>query len=281
MTAALRDLAALAAWRAAAPAPIAFVPTMGALHQGHLALMRQAKASGGRVLVSIFVNPTQFNNPADLAAYPRDEAADLALLQAEGVEAVFLPEAAALYPPGFATEIHVGRLGTIWEGAHRPGHFTGVATVVAKLFALTGAARAYFGEKDWQQVAVIGQMVRDLHLPVTLCPCPTERAPDGLALSSRNARLSPAARAKAPALYAALQEAARACAAPGANRTAALEKGKAALTAAGFESVDYFALVDAESLAENPAPGRPVRILAAATLGGVRLIDNIALPLAP
>lgn len=274
MTAALRDLPALAAWRAAAPGPMAFVPTMGALHEGHLALMRAARAwaqgEGGRVLVSIFVNPTQFNNAADLAAYPRVEEADLALLRREGVEAVFLPKAAALYPPGFASEIHVGRLGEIWEGAHRPGHFTGVATIVAKLFALTGATRAYFGEKDWQQVAVIAQMVRDLNLPVTLCPCPTVRAADGLALSSRNARLSPAARAKAPALYAALEAAAKAA------TPQAVEKAKATLQAAGFDPIDYLALVDAETLMENPAPGRPRRLLAAATLEGVRLIDNIA-----
>lgn len=276
MTAALRDLPALAAWRAAAPGPIAFVPTMGALHEGHLALMHAAQAwaqsAGGRVLVSIFVNPTQFTNAADLSAYPRVEDADLALLRAEGVEAVFLPEAAALYPPGFASEIHVGRLGALWEGAHRPGHFTGVATIVAKLFALTGATRAYFGEKDWQQLAVIAQVVRDLNLPVTLCPCPTVRAGDGLALSSRNARLSPAARAAAPALYAALATAAKAA------TPQALEKAKAALAAAGFDPIDYFALVDAEILAENPAPGRPRRLLAAATLEGVRLIDNIAVP---
>lgn len=265
--------AQVAAWKAAGQA-VGVVPTMGALHDGHLSLVRAARADCARVIVTIFVNPTQFNNPADLARYPRTEAADAALLATVGVDAIFAPPADAVYPQGFATTVTVAGISAPLEGAHRPGHFAGVATVVAKLFGMTQADRAYFGEKDWQQLAVVRRMAADLNLPVTVVGCPTVRDPDGLAMSSRNARLSPAARAQAVALPRAMRAAIAAVAA-GADPGAALADARAALLAAGFDSVDYLDLRDAETL--GPAGDDPVRLFAAATLGGVRLIDNMDL----
>ncbi len=243
---------------------VGLVPTMGALHAGHLSLVRAAKAGADRVIVTIFVNPRQFNSPADLEKYPRTEAADAALLAPLGVDAIFIPAPEEVYPPGFATEVTVQGVALPLEGALRPGHFAGVATVVTKLFGMTQADRAWFGEKDWQQLQVIRRMVADLNLPVEVLGVPTLRDPDGLAMSSRNARLSPEARAAAPALYAWMQ------------RMAAGETGaEAGLLAAGFERVEYLAFHDAETLGP-PRPGRPRRLLAAAWIGGVRLIDNIA-----
>jgi pantoate--beta-alanine ligase len=263
----------VAAWKAASQT-VGVVPTMGALHDGHLSLVRAARADCARVIVTIFVNPTQFNNPADLARYPRTEAADIALLATVGVDAVFAPAADEVYPEGFATTVTVAGITAPLEGAHRPGHFAGVATVVAKLLGMTQADRAYFGQKDWQQLAVVRRMAADLNLPVTVVGCPTVRDPDGLAMSSRNARLSPAARARAAALPRAMRSAIAAVAA-GADPGAALADARAAPLAAGFDSIDYLDLRDAETL--GPAGDGPVRLFAAATLGGVRLIDNMGL----
>lgn len=263
--------ARVAGWKAAG-ARVGVVPTMGALHDGHLSLVRAAQGLAGRVIVTIFVNPTQFNNPEDLARYPRTEEADLAALAPLGVDAVFAPPAAQVYPAGFATTVTVAGLADPLEGECRPGHFAGVATVVAKLFGMTGADVACFGEKDWQQLAVIRRMAADLDLPVQVVGCPTMRDPDGLALSSRNVRLPPSARARAPALHRAMQAAAAAMRV-GAPASAALAQARAAVLAAGFTGIDYLDLRDAASL--GPPGAGPRRLLAAATLEGVRLIDNI------
>jgi pantoate--beta-alanine ligase len=264
--------ARVAAWKAAGQT-VGVVPTMGALHEGHLSLVRAARAECPRVIVTIFVNPTQFNNPADLAKYPRTEAADAALLATVGVDAIFAPPLGEVYPDGFATTVTVTGISAPLEGEHRPGHFAGVATVVAKLFGMTQADRAYFGEKDWQQLAVVRRMAADLNLPVTVAGCPTVREPDGLAMSSRNARLSPAARARAAALPRAMKGAIAALRA-GDPAEAVLAAARADLVAAGFESIDYLAFRDAATL--GPTGSGPVRLLAAASVGGVRLIDNMA-----
>ena len=245
---------------------VGLVPTMGALHEGHLSLVRAAKAGADRVIVTIFVNPRQFNSPEDLAKYPRTEEADAALLAPLGVDAVFVPQPDEVYPPGFATEVTVAGVALPLEGALRPGHFAGVATVVTKLFGMTQADRAWFGEKDWQQLQVIRRMVTDLNLAVEVIGAPTLRDPDGLAMSSRNQRLSPAERAVAPALALWMRRMV-------AGASAA--EAEAGLLAAGFDRVEYLAFHDAESLGA-PQPGRPRRLLAAAWLGDVRLIDNIA-----
>ena len=266
----MRTLAS--AWRAQGQS-IGLVPTMGALHQGHLSLVSAAKACD-RVVVTIFANPKQFNNPEDLAKYPRTELADAALLAPLGVDAIFVPWPDQVYPPGFATTVSVASLADPLEGARRPGHFAGVATVVTKLFGMTLATHAYFGQKDWQQLAVIRRFTADLNLPVDIIGCETLRDPDGLAQSSRNSRLTPAARSLAPALYAALTACAAAIKA-GTGPDAALGAAKAHVLAAGFEAVDYIELVDATTLGPATATA-PLRLLAAVWLGGVRLIDNIA-----
>lgn len=272
-TAELRPL--VAAWKRAGET-VAVVPTMGALHAGHLALVTRARAEADRVIVTIFVNPTQFDNPDDLARYPRTEADDLARLAPLAVDAVLTPAAAEVYPAGHATTVSVRGVGEPLEGAHRPGHFDGVATVVAKLLGMTGADVACFGEKDWQQLQVVRRLVADLDIPVRVVGCPTVREDDGLALSSRNVRLAPAARRAATALPRALATAAEAIAA-GADSEAALAAARAALADAGFEAVDYVALRDAASL--GPVrDGAPARLLAAARIDGVRLIDNLAVP---
>ena len=272
----LRTVAAMRAtalgWRASGQI-IGVVPTMGALHEGHLSLVRTAKAECDRVVVTIFVNPKQFNSPADLAKYPRTEQADAALLTPLAVDAIFAPTADQVYPPGFATAVSVSGVADPLEGTSRPGHFDGVATVVTKLFGMTQASRAYFGQKDWQQLAVVNRFVADLNLPVQIIGVETLREADGLALSSRNARLSREARAIAPALHAAMT----ACAAAiqtGANPTTALATCQSRILAAGFDGVDYVDLRDAATL--GPAMDQaPRRLLAAASVGGVRLIDNI------
>ena len=258
-------------WRQGAQT-IGVVPTMGALHDGHLSLVRAAKAACDRVVVTIFVNPKQFNNPDDLAKYPRTEATDAALLAPLAVDAIFAPAPDQVYPPGFATTVSVSGVSDPLEGARRPGHFDGVATVVTKLFGMTLADRGYFGQKDWQQLAVVKRFVADLNLPVQVIGCETLREADGLAMSSRNARLSPLARAIAPALYAAMTDCSAALRA-GADPALALDACRARLTAAGFDSIDYVDLCDAASF--GPPTDAPRRLLAAAWVGGVRLIDNI------
>ena len=275
MTPILRQVAELrkvvAEWKAAGRT-VGVVPTMGALHAGHLSLARQACAQCDRVIITIFVNPMQFNNPADLAKYPRNEAADAVLLAQVGVDAMFAPPAEVVYPPGFASRVSVAGPSEPLEGVHRPGHFDGVATVVAKLFGMTQADRAYFGQKDWQQLTVVRRLVADLNLAVVIEGCETLRDPDGLAMSSRNARFGAAARAIAPAMIRAMQAAAAGIR-DGITPAAALATARATILAAGFERIDYLALCDPETL--MPASGSPARMLAAAWLQGVRLIDNI------
>lgn len=266
--------AEVCAWKAAGQT-VGVVPTMGALHEGHLSLVRAAKAGADRVIVTIFVNPTQFNNPDDLLKYPRTEEADAALLAPLGVDILFAPTPDEVYPPGFATKITVGGVALPLEGALRPGHFEGVATVVAKLFGMTGADRAFFGQKDWQQLQVVRRMVADLNMAVEVVGCETLREADGLAMSSRNVRLSPGARAVAPALHREMERAAVAIRS-GAAAASALAETERAVLAAGFDSVEYISLHDAETLAPALDLSRPVRMLAAAWAGGVRLIDNIA-----
>ncbi len=253
----------------------ALVPTMGALHEGHLALVRAARERADRVVVSIFVNPTQFAPGEDFASYPRDHASDLAKLAALGVDAVFMPETADMYPAGFATTIAVAGPGEGLETDFRPTHFQGVATVVAKLLLATQPDIAIFGEKDYQQLMVIRRMVADLAIPVRIDGFPTVRETDGLALSSRNAYLTPGERETAPVLHRALQTAAQAIT-TGGNPAQALDAARAALADAGFV-VDYVELRNAETLdvVTNPA-AEPLRLLAAARLGKTRLIDNIA-----
>lgn len=270
----LRDKIRL--WQATGQS-IGVVPTMGALHEGHLSLVRAAKAGCDRVIVTLFVNPRQFNNPEDFAKYPRTEHQDAALLAPLGVDALFVPEADEVYPPDHATVISVSGVTGPLEGAHRPGHFDGVATVVTLLFNMTRADRAYFGEKDWQQLQLVRRLVADLKMPVEMVPCPCVRAPDGLALSSRNQRLSPEARARAAVLPQALFAAA-AQIGTGVPAETALREAEAALLAGGVGPVEYLALRDAETLAP-PRSGRPARLLVAAWLDGVRLIDNVAVAL--
>jgi pantoate--beta-alanine ligase len=265
---------AVAAFRGAGDT-LALVPTMGALHDGHLALVAEARRHAAHVAATIFVNPLQFNDPGDLARYPRQEEADLAKLEAAGCDLVWLPTPDQLYPPGFATNVSVRGVSERWEGEHRSGHFDGVATVVAKLLLAIRPTNAIFGEKDWQQLAVIRRVERDLGVGVEILGYPTVREADGLAMSSRNALLSPEHRARAVALPQALNEAARKIVGRVAVGRALADAGQA-LRSAGFSGVDYVALVDAASLEPLESPREPMRLLAAATIGGVRLIDNIA-----
>ncbi len=268
-----RTLSELRDARAGLGLELGLVPTMGALHEGHLALVSAARVAG-RVAASIFVNPLQFGPTEDLARYPRDEAGDLAKLEASGCDLVWLPHVSEMYPPDGASTITVGGPATLWEGALRPGHFTGVATVVAKLFGQVRPRAAYFGEKDWQQIQVISRMVADLLLPVEIVPVPTVREQDGLALSSRNRFLSAENRAAAPALYSALRRAAQAIA-ESAPVVATLATANAEISAAGMQP-EYLALVDAQSLEPIEALTRTARLITAARAGSVRLLDNVA-----
>lgn len=264
------------AWKAAG-LTVGMVPTMGALHEGHLSLVRLAKTRADRVLASVFVNPTQFGPNEDFDAYPRDEARDAALLAQAGCDLMFAPTVAEMYPPGASTTVTVAGVSEPLDGQARPGHFAGVATVVSKLLNQAQPDVAVFGEKDYQQLQVIKRLVRDLDLPVEIVGGPTARAEDGLALSSRNAYLTPQERAQAPALARALKTAAEALRA-GARVDAVEAQALAAIRAAGFGPVDYFEVRDAADLSRlGPGPvDRQARILVAARLGRTRLIDNMA-----
>lgn len=253
---------------------IALVPTMGALHDGHLALVSAARQAADRVIATIFVNPLQFNDQGDLDRYPRTEEADIGKLEVAGCDAVWLPHPAQLYPEGFATTISVSGVSDHWEGAHRPGHFDGVATVVAKLFIACGPDIAVFGEKDWQQLAVIRRMATDLGMPVTIIGHPTVRESDGLAMSSRNALLSAEDRAKAVALPKTLDDACQRIAA-GESVGEVLKDSLGAIATAGFGTVDYIAYVDGATLEPLECYRDGGRLIVAANLGKIRLIDNI------
>ncbi|MEO5375490.1 MAG: pantoate--beta-alanine ligase [Alphaproteobacteria bacterium] len=256
---------------------VGLVPTMGALHDGHLTLVREAGRRVDRVVVSIFVNPMQFGPNEDFERYPRREEGDRALLATAGAHLLFAPGVAEIYPPGFATTVTVSGVSEGLCGDFRPGHFAGVATVVAKLLLQVLPDVALFGEKDYQQLQVIRRMVRDLDIPVAVDGVPTVREADGLAMSSRNAYLDPAGRRQAAALYAALSAVAAAVKA-GEPIDAATADGRARLVAAGFTSIDYLEVRDAETLAPlstAAAATRPARVIVAAWLGSTRLIDNI------
>lgn len=259
---------------------VGLVPTMGALHTGHLSLVERALAFSTLTMVTLFVNPTQFAPGEDFERYPRDEAGDLAKLEAAGVAAVFAPEVAEMYPPGSLTRVSVPQLGDMLEGECRPGFFTGVATVVAKLLILVQPDVALFGEKDYQQLLVIRRLVADLHLPVTIEAGRTIREADGLALSSRNTYLSAAERRIAPSLYRVISRLAADVAA-GADSAQRAEAATADLLAAGFSRVDYVTVRDGETLQPWSDRRRRGRVVAAAWLGRTRLIDNVPVPELP
>lgn len=255
---------------------LALVPTMGALHAGHISLIEEAKRHADRVVATIFVNPLQFGANEDFGRYPRQEEEDAAMLEEAGCDLLWLPQGEDMYPPGFATTVSVKDLGNRWEGEARPGHFDGVTTVVAKLFCAIRPDVAVFGEKDFQQLAVIRKMNDDLQIGVDIIGAPTVRDDDGLALSSRNAYLSADERKRALALPQALNEAVAAIRS-GRPGSQVLETAKTKLSEAGFAPIDYVALVDARTLEPLDAPAGSMRLIAAAKIGNTRLIDNLAL----
>lgn len=256
-------------------ASLALVPTMGALHAGHMALIAEAKRRADKVAATIFVNPMQFGANEDLSRYPRREADDAKMLAEAGCDLLWTPSVGDIYPDGFATAVRVSRVSERWEGEVRPGHFDGVATIVAKLLLSVRPDVALFGEKDFQQLVVIRQMVRDLAIPAEIVAVPTVREADGLALSSRNAYLLPEERQRAVALPRAL-EAARAAILSGTQVADVLAEARNSLLDGGFSRVDYFALVDAQSLEPLDHPRGEMRLIAAAVIGTTRLIDNLA-----
>ena len=266
--------------RAAAPmrrgGRLALVPTMGALHAGHMALVEEAQRRADRIAASIFVNPMQFGPNEDFGRYPRKEAEDVAMLEQAGCDLLWLPAVDDIYPDGFATKISVSSISERWEGEVRPGHFDGVATVVAKLLLAVRPDVALFGEKDFQQLAVIRRMAADLAIPVEIAGVPTVREADGLALSSRNAYLSEEERRQALTLPRAL-EAARAAILSGTSVRDVLKEARNSLHSGGFSRVDYFALVNALNLEPLDAAQGQMRLIAAAVIGSTRLIDNLAL----
>jgi pantoate--beta-alanine ligase len=262
------------------PWRIGLVPTMGALHEGHLSLVRHARADDDTVVVSIFVNPTQFGPSEDYALYPRDPERDLALLRDLGTDLVFMPSAEEMYPKGFDTHVEVEKLTQRLEGASRPGHLRGVATVVTKLFNVVQPHRAYFGQKDAQQLAVIRRLTRDLDLPIEVVGLPTVREPDGLAMSSRNAYLSPEERKAALVLYRSL-EAAQELWRSGVRDASLIRRRINEMLAApatgGLARVDYVSVADAETLEELETVDRPALVSVAVRIGKTRLIDNVTL----
>jgi pantoate--beta-alanine ligase len=271
----IADLRAVLDAERSAGRRVGFVPTMGYLHEGHASLMARARADDDLVVASIFVNPLQFGPSEDLAAYPRDLGRDLRLAERTGVDAVFVPAVEEMYPEPVVTTVSVAGLSAAWEGTSRPTHFAGVATVVAKLFGIVGPCRAYFGEKDFQQLAVIRRMARDLSMPVEVVGCPTVREVDGLALSSRNSYLSADERAAAPVVHRALQAGAAAIRAGEHDPAPVRELMSAVIEAEPLARLDYAAVVDADSLAIPDLLSGNLRLLAAVGFGRARLIDNV------
>ena len=263
-----------------APGPVGLVPTMGALHEGHLSLVRRARADCATVVATIFVNPAQFAPTEDLSRYPRDLDTDLRLLEDNGVDVAFCPSADEVYPPGFATSVEVSGPALSLEGEARPGHFRGVATVVTKLLLMSAPDVAYFGQKDAQQSAVIKRLVADLHIPVRVEVCPTVREPDGLAMSSRNAYLSPQQRAAAPVIYRALS-ASHALYRSGERGRDALERACRGMLEAEplIEAIEYVAVVDSATFHEagDTLDAQPATLAVAVRIGRTRLIDNVVL----
>lgn len=271
----VRSSEELALARAAVTGTLALVPTMGALHRGHIALVEEAKSRAESVAASLFVNPTQFGPDEDFHRYPRREAEDVRMLKEAGCALLWIPSVADMYPDGFSTSIRVEGVSDRWEGEARPGHFVGVATVVAKLLISVRPDLAFFGEKDFQQLAVIRKMAVDLNVPVEIAAVPTVREQDGLALSSRNSYLSREERGRAAALPRALERARRSLL-EGAPVRATLEIARESLADAGFSKIDYLALVDARTLEPIEEPRGEMRLIAAAIIGTTRLIDNLA-----
>jgi pantoate--beta-alanine ligase len=259
------------------PAPVGLVPTMGFLHEGHLSLVRQARSDNKSLVISIFVNPTQFGPGEDYASYPRDEARDLSLLEKEGVDIVFLPSSDEIYPPSFNSYIEVADLGRRLEGASRPGHFRGVATVVARLFKLVRPDRAYFGQKDAQQALIISRMAADLNPGVEVITLPTVREADGLAMSSRNRYLNPDERRAAPVLYRSLSHARELWQEGEKSAPKLRRKMTAVLRKEPLVDVDYVSVADPATLEEMERISSPALISLAVRIGATRLIDNILL----
>jgi pantoate--beta-alanine ligase len=255
--------------------PLGFVPTMGYLHEGHLELVRQARAENPSVAVSIFVNPTQFGPKEDFARYPRDPERDLALLEKEGTDVVFMPAAEEMYPPNFNSWVEVGKITEKLEGAARPGHFRGVATVVAKLFNIVQADRAYFGQKDAQQLLVIKKMAKDLDMGVEVIAVPTVREPDGLAMSSRNTYLNAEERKQAGVLYQSLKLAQKLYADGERNAKAIREQMTALIKQQPLADIEYISIADCETLDELDELKPPALISMAVRFGKTRLIDNV------
>jgi len=272
----VRSSEELARARSQIDGKLALVPTMGALHAGHMALVDEAKRRAEQIAATIFVNPAQFAPGEDFARYPRREAEDARMLDQGGCDLLWMPSAADIYPEGFSTSVHVAGVSDRWEGEARPGHFDGVATVVAKLLISVRPDVALFGEKDFQQLAVIRRMVADLNIPTEIAAVPTVREEDGLALSSRNAYLTEDERGRAAALPRAL-EYARAAILDGTPVRLALDTGRKSLVQAGFSRIDYFALVESATLEPLEAPAGDMRLIAAAVIGPTRLIDNLPL----
>lgn len=271
--AALREL--VRGWHLSS-AKVGVVPTMGALHAGHLALVEAARRDCDRVIATIFVNPRQFNRADDLGSYPRDEGGDAAKLSAAGVDLLFAPPVEEVYPPGYQTRVAVPELSDCLCGAFRPGHMEGVATVVTKLFLMTRADRAYFGEKDFQQFLVVKRLARDLDIPVEVVPVATVRDSDGLALSSRNSLLTPAQRTKASVIYRILTVMAERLTVENAGAAQVLDWGRDQLLGGGIDRLDYLELRCSETLEALPRAERPSRLFVAGWMGNVRLIDNLA-----
>jgi len=273
----LETVASVREWRRAAETSVGLVPTMGFLHEGHLELVHRCRRENDRVAVSIFVNPSQFGPAEDLASYPRDLDRDLALLDQTGCDVVFAPEAAELYPPGFQTWVQVEDVSRANEGAARPGHFRGVATVVAKLLGIVEPTRAYFGHKDAQQLAVIRRLATDLNLPVSIVGCPTVRENDGLAMSSRNTYLSEEQREAAPVLHRSLCEARRLWQAGERDAETLRAAIRAVIGTEPLASVDYVSLADPDSFVELGEASGPTLASLAVRIGPARLIDNLRL----